>query len=204
MRLFILGANGGTGRQLIDQALEHGSEVTAFVRSPEKLGAPRQGLLVRRGDPRNVADLTAALPGHDAVLSALGPPGPGATTLLRECARSTVAAMQAAGVRRLLVVSAAVLFEDMGLIGGLMRRTLLRNVAEDSAEMERVVMASGTDWTIARPPRLTNGRLTRRYLVENGRMPRGRWWVSRADLAHFLLGELQRGAHTHQIVGMAQ
>jgi uncharacterized protein YbjT (DUF2867 family) len=85
-----------------------------------------------------------------------------------------------------------------------MRRTLLRNVARDSAEMERVVMASGLDWTIARPPRLTNGPLTRRYKVEDGRMPRGTWIVSRADVADFLLGELDQGKHMHKIVGMAR
>ncbi len=177
MRLFVLGASGGIGRQIIDQALERGDRVTAFVRSPEKLGP---------------------------VLSMLGPPGPGPTTIMREGARSTVAAMQAVGIRRLLVVSAAVLFDGAGIIVGLMRRTLLRNVAQDSAEMEHIVMASGMDWTIARPPRLTNGPLTRRYKVEDGRMPRGKWIVSRADVADFLLAELHEGKYTHKIVGMAR
>src|SRR4030081_2016471 len=115
MRLFILGATGGTGRQLIDQALTRGHQVTAFVRSPEKLKV-REGLSVQQGDPRDTAALTAALPGHDAVLSALGPPGPRRSTILSDSARSTVSAMQSAGIRRLLVVSAAILFEDMGAL----------------------------------------------------------------------------------------
>ena len=204
MRLFVLGASGGVGRQIIDQAIERGDQVTAFVRSPEKLGPQREGLTTRRGDPRDAAELAEALPGHDAVLSTLGPPGPGPTTIMREGARSTVAAMQAVGMRRLLVVSAAVLFDGAGIIVGLMRRTLLRNIAQDSAEMEHIVMASGMDWTIARPPRLTNGPLTRRYKVEDGRMPRGKWIVSRADVADFLLGELHEGKYTHKIVGMAR
>jgi putative NADH-flavin reductase len=204
MRLFVLGATGGVGRQMIDQAIKRGDQVTAFVRSPEKLGPQREGLATRRGDPRDAAELAEALPGHDAVLSMLGPPGPGPTTIMREGARSTVAAMQTVGMRRLLVVSAAVLFDGAGIIVGLMRRTLLRNVAQDSAEMERIVMASGMDWTIARPPRLTNGPLTRRYKVEDGRMPRGTWIVSRADVADFLLDELHQGKHTHKIVGMAR
>src|SRR5271154_1037493 len=99
MRLFILGATGGTGRALVDQALQRGHTVTAFVRSPGKLGPPREGLSVLEGDPRNVDELRAFLPGHDAVLSALGPPGPGPTTILRDSARSIVAAMQLTGVR---------------------------------------------------------------------------------------------------------
>ena len=159
---------------------------------------------VRQGDPRSLAGLRAALPGHDAVVSALGPPGPGRTTILRAGARSTVEAMRTGGPRRLIVVSAAVLFDDLGVLGGLLRRTLLKNVAEDSAEMERIVMASGLDWTIARPPRLTNGPLTARYRVENGHLPdrSALASISRADVAHFLLSELEHNTHTHHIVGI--
>jgi putative NADH-flavin reductase len=208
MRLFILGATGGTGRALIDQALERGHRVTAFVRSPEKLGSPREGMSVVQGDPRRVDALQAAMPGHDAVLSALGPPWPGPTTIAGDCALTTVTAMREAGVRRLLVVGVAVLFEDQGILTAILRGTLLRNVAKDSAEMERVVTASDLDWTIARPPRLTNGPLTRHYGAEDDHMPRdGRSaataTLSRADVAHFLLEELEHPAHVRRIVGLA-
>jgi len=203
LRLFVLGATGGMGRALIDQALARGHQVTAFVRSPQKLDVPREGVTVCRGDPSSVPELEAALPGHDAVLSALGPPGPGRTTIVSECAQSTVTAMQVVGVRRLLIVSAAVLFRDEGILFAVLRRTLLRNVAEDHTEMERVVMASGLNWTIVRPPRLTNGPLTKHYRVEDDRMPRPRLSLSRADVAHFLLDELDLGAHQHQMVGIA-
>ena len=117
MRLLILGATGGTGRQLTSQAVEHGHRVTAFVRSPQKLGSLRDRVTVRQGDPRSVAELQAILPGHDAVVSALGPPGAGPTTILRAAAGSTVTAMQAAGLSRLVVVSVAVLFDDLGIAG---------------------------------------------------------------------------------------
>jgi putative NADH-flavin reductase len=168
MRLLIIGATGGTGLQVTSQAAEGGHRVTAFVRSPQKLGSLRQCVAVREGDPRNIADLRATLPGHDAVISTLGPAGVGPTTILRAAAESMVAAMQAAGVRRLLVVSAAVLFDDLGLAGKILRRTLLRNVGDDSIEMERLVVASPLDWTIARPPRLTNGPRTGRYNWRTG------------------------------------
>src|ERR1700676_3294264 len=139
MRLFILGATGGTGRQLIDQALARGHHVTAFVRSPEKLRSRREGLSVQQGDSRDAAVLTAALSGHDAVLSALGPPGPRRSTILSDGARATVAAMQSTSMRRLLSVSAAILFEDMGLLAGLLRRTLLKNVVIGSGERGQIV-----------------------------------------------------------------
>ncbi len=193
-RIFVLGATGGTGRALVEQARQRGHRVTAFVRSPEKLGPAGDGLTVIRGDPRNASELRAVLPGHDAVLSALGPPGIGPTTIVADCARSTVMAMQAAGVRRLLVVGVA----------AIARRTFLRNVARDSAEMERIVRASDLDWTIARPPRLTNGPLTRTYGVAEGSMPpAARFTISRADVADFLLDELEHPAHIRRIVGLA-
>jgi putative NADH-flavin reductase len=203
MRLFILGATGGTGRQLIGQALARGHQVTAFVRSPEKLGARQQGLSVQQGDPRDAAALNVALSGHDAVLSALGPPGPRRSTILRDSALSTVSAMQSAGIRRLLIVSAAILFEDMGVLAALLRRTLLRNVVVDSGEMEQVVTASNLEWTIVRPPRLTNAPPTGRYQVADNRYPPGKRALSRADLAHFLLDELDQRIHLRQIVGQA-
>jgi putative NADH-flavin reductase len=203
MRLFILGATGGTGRQLIGQALARGHQVTAFVRSPEKLGARQQGLSVQQGDPRDAAALNVALSGHDAVLSALGPPGPRRSTILRDSARSTVSAMQSAGIRRLLIVSAAILFEDMGVLAALLRRTLLMNVVAGSGEMEQIVTASNLEWTIVRPPRLTNAPPTGRYQVADNRFPSGKRTLSRADVAHFLLDELDRRAHLRQIVGIA-
>lgn len=204
MRLLILGATGGTGRAFIRQAIEHGHAITALVRSPQKLAALADRISIRQGDPRSAADLRAVLPGHDAVVSALGPPGPGPTTILRDGARSTVEGMRATGLRRIIVVSAAVLFDDLGFLGGLLRRTLLKNVAADSAEMEHIVTASGLDWTIARPPRLTNGPLTGRYRVADERLPEQSALasISRADVAHFLLSELERSAHVHHIVGV--
>ncbi len=111
--------------------------------------------------------------------------------------------MQATGIRRLLIVSAAILFEDMGLLAALLRRTLLRNIVLGSGEMERIVIASNLDWTIVRPPRLTNGPLTERYQIADNRFPPGKRTLSRADVAHFLLDELKHGAHVRQIVGQA-
>jgi uncharacterized protein YbjT (DUF2867 family) len=112
--------------------------------------------------------------------------------------------MHAEGLRRLLVISMGALFPRAGILAALLRNTVLRNVAEDSREMERIVMASGLDWTIARPPRLTNGPLTGRYRVEDGHMPRGSISLARADVTHFLLRKVERGEHVRQIVGLAR
>jgi uncharacterized protein YbjT (DUF2867 family) len=102
-----------------------------------------------------------------------------------------------------LIVSAALLFERAGFVAWLLRKTLLRNVADDSAEMERAVMSSDLDWTIVRPPRLTNGRRSEHYAVDDDRLPAGGRAISRADVAHFLLGEVEHGEHVRRIVGIA-
>lgn len=206
MRLFILGATGGIGRQLVDQALERRHQVTAFVRSPQKLGAARDGLSVIQGDVCNADAMSAALAGHDAVLSTLGPPGPVENTITSDGARAVVAAMQTAGVRRLLVVGVAALFPDVGGFGRLLRSTLLRNIADDSAEMERIVKATHLDWTIVRPPRLTNGARTEHYGVADDHLPLGAGAnaiVSRADVAHFMLDEVEQPGHMRRVVGIA-
>ena len=206
MRLFILGATGGIGRQLVDQALERRHRVTAFVRSPQKLGAARDGLTVIQGDVHNANAMSRALTCHDAVLSALGPPGPARNTITSDSARATIAAMQSAGIDRLLVVGVAALFPDIGMFGHLLRKTLLRNIADDSAEMERMVKASGLDWTIVRPPRLTNGPRRERYGVADDHLPNGAGGnatISRADVAHFMLDELEHPTHIRRVIGIA-
>lgn len=206
MRLFILGATGGIGRQLVDQALERHHRVTAFVRSPQKLGATHDGLTVIQGDVCNADAMSRALAGHDTVLSALGPPGPARNTITSDSARSTVPAMQSAGIDRLLVVGVAALFPDIGLFGRLLRNTLLRNIADDSAEMEWIVKASPLQWTIVRPPRLTNGPRRERYGLTVDHLPNGAGanaTISRADVAHFMLDELEHPAHIRHVVGIA-
>jgi putative NADH-flavin reductase len=206
MRLFILGATGGIGRQLVDQALERHHQVTAFVRSPERLGARRDGLTALQGDVRNPDAMSTALRGHDAVLSTLGPPGPSRNTITSDSARAIVTAMQTAGMRRLVVVGVAALFPDIGMLGRVVRNTLLRNIADDSAEMERIVKATRLDWTIVRPPRLTNGPRTEHYGVAADHLPKGAGGnatISRADVAHFMLDEIERPAHVQRVVGIA-
>ena len=110
--------------------------------------------------------------------------------------------MNAAGMRRLLVVSVAFLFPESGFVGALLKNVILRANSADSQEMERVVGSSALDWTIVRPPRLTHGPRTERYRVEDGHLPRGGRVISRADVAHFMLNETEHPAHIGKIVAV--
>src|SRR5215831_779303 len=133
MRLFVIGANGRTGSQLIDLGLARGHTVTAFVRSPEKIVRRDPRLQIVRGDPHRVDELAVALAGHDAVFSALGVRAREIVrpiVLLEETAGSTVAAMSRAGVKRLVYVSAATLFPENGPLFRLFR-WLLRHQIRD-------------------------------------------------------------------------
>ena len=204
MRLFILGANGNTGTQLIDLGLARTNEVTAFVRSPEKVTHRHPLLQVVRGDPHSVNELASALPGHDVVLSALGVRPPRAFrphTLIQECAASTVAAMTRAGVKRLVLVSAAVLFPEKGLRFAFFRR-LLTHVMRDLGEAEQIVRATSLDWTIARPPRLIE-RSDESYRSTRDALPAGGFSMSFRALAAFMLDAAEHRRHLYEIVGLA-
>jgi putative NADH-flavin reductase len=203
MKLFILGATGGTGSELVGQALARGHEVTAFVRSPEKITHADDRLRILTGDPHETVQLVPALAGHDAVVSALGSRSLGHTTLLTDCARSALAAMDAARVRRLLVVSTALLFPDAGFVAAVLRRFIFFNVVRDSRAMETVVTAADVDWTIARPPRLTHGPHTGRYRFEKDHLPSCGRSISRADLAHFLLDAITNDKLLQGTVGIS-
>jgi putative NADH-flavin reductase len=205
MRIFILGANGKTGTQIVDLALARNHDVTAFVRSPGKITRRDPSLKVQSGDPHRVDQLARALPGHDVVLSALGVRPPGAFrphTLVEECAASTVAAMTRAGVRRLVLVSAAVLFPERGLRFAFFRR-LLKHIMRDLESAEQIVRATPLDWTIARPPRLID-RPDERYRTALGALPAGGFSMSFRAVAAFALDAVEQGTYVHEVVGLAR
>ena len=204
MKLFVIGATGRTGTEIVNLALARGHEVTAFVRSPQKL-RPARSLEVVRGDPLRPETIAAALPGHDAVLSAIGPPPREAmrpSTLLADCARATVEAMADSNVSRLAIVSAAVLFPEKGLYFAFFR-WLLRHHARDLYEMEDLVRASGLAWTIARPPRLTNSPDVKFRAVRDA-LPPGSRAMSFRSVAAFMLEAVERRSHLTEIVGLGR
>jgi putative NADH-flavin reductase len=204
MRLFVLGATGRTGSEIVDLALSRGHEVTAFVRSPQKL-QPVSSLNIVQGDLRDRNAFAAALTGHDAVLSAIGARPREALrpcTLMTDCASSTVDAMKAAGVTRLAIVSAAVLFPEKGLLFAFFR-WLLKHHARDLGGMERIVQMSGLEWTIARPPRLTKSRDVQLRALRSALPPGGRT-ASFRSVATFMLDAVERRSHAHEVVGLAR
>ncbi|GII05188.1 NAD(P)-dependent oxidoreductase [Planobispora takensis] len=221
MKLAIFAATGGIGRQLLDQAVAAGHDVTAVVRNPRKLPFTRARVVavdLEAADPRA---LRTALEGADAVLSGLGPRARSEAGVAERGTRAVVSAMQANEVRRLVVVSAAPIGtvpspgrprpprHDPG--DGFLVRTLayplvkaiLREHYADLARMEDLLRDSGLDWTVVRPPRLTDRPLTGAYRTAYGRNLRRGLFVSRADVAHCMLHALDRPETIKQTIGIA-
>lgn len=203
MRLFILGATGAIGQHLLRIGLERGHELTAYARSPHKIALSGERLAVVRGDLFDAGAMARALAGHDAVLSAFGPTTIWPTTLRGKFGRALAKALREGGVRRVELVSAAFLFRRIGVLGAILKPTVFRFMAPDMAEMERGIMQEDLDWTVVRPPRLTNGPFSGRYRVVDGALPASGYVISRADVADFMIREAEAPAHVRQIVGLA-
>ena len=155
MKLFILGATGKTGGVLVADAVPRGHHVTTFGRSAFS-GPYKAQILNISGNPMSEAELADALPGNDAVLSVLGTRGLRATSVLEDSSRATIAAMSQAGVRRLVILSSALLDSNIGVVNRIVSRTILRHFSSDQRAMEKVVTESDLDWTVLRPPRMTD------------------------------------------------
>ncbi len=192
MRITIFGATGKTGRHLLEQALAEGYEVTAFVRDPAKVPLQHERLTLVQGDVQDGAQVEEAIRGVDAVLSTLGQTKTSSKDMLTVAARHIVPAMQKHGVRRMVtLVGAGVPHErDRSSPGRRFMRGLMklvaRDVLEDAERHAELVRASDLEWTLVRPPRLTDGE--RRGEYRTGYMQLGpAESISRADLADFML-----------------
>jgi putative NADH-flavin reductase len=150
-------------------------------------------------DVLDPAAIGTALAGADAVISVLGPRSyRTASSIISAGTASILAAMGAAGTSRLVVVSAApVASDDHGttlpyrLLFGPLLRALLGGLYANMAAMEETIRRSGTDWTILRPPWLSDGPRTGTYRQARDANLRGGYRISRADLADAILASLQ-------------
>jgi putative NADH-flavin reductase len=163
MRITVFGASGGTGRELVEQAVTAGHEVTAVVRAAGRVTVPSGGYREFQADVMDPRAIAPAVAGRDAVISALGMRSGSKEPVVTPAAESIVAAMRTAGARRLLVITASG-YVDEPAEGFLLRsvakpivRQFLRRPFADMSTAEGIITGSGLDWTLIRPPRLTDG-----------------------------------------------
>ncbi len=221
MKLTIVAATGGVGRHLLDQAVAAGHDVTAVVRDRARLAAAPVRVVTADLVAADLAALRSAVAGADAVLSGLGARSAAEAGVAWRGTRSIVEAMQATGVRRIVVVSAA----SVGTVpsprrprppkhnpgDGFFMRHLAAPLAKaafgkqyaDLALMEDVLLDSNLNWTVVRPPRLLNTRLTGTYRTEYEQNVRAGMFISRADVAHHMLDVLDRPETIRRVTGIA-
>jgi putative NADH-flavin reductase len=208
MKLTIFGATGATGTCLTNQAIAAGHQVTAVVRDPARLTvlAHQRLRTVTIPDLTDPVAINPAVAGADAVFSAVAPPGTGPSALRRDSTLSIIKAMQKTGARRLVVISGSIV-ADQGespymryLLKPLVRRTFLRHVCADFRGAEDEIHASGLDWTIFRPPSLTDKPARGTYRTAIDRNLPHCFNISRTDLATCMLTMLEDPAAVHRHV----
>ena len=208
MRLLVFGSTGGTGRELLIQALDQDHSVTAYARDPAKIeDIQHSRLTVVRGDVLDAATVGSAVAGHEGILVTIGA-GSIRTTLREEGTRHIVEAMQSTGVKRLICQSSLGVgdsrpnlpFFTKYIIVGI----FLRHAFADHELQEAVVRRSSLDWTIVRPPHLKDGPRTGVYRHGFSRTDkRIKSWISRADVADFMLKQLLDDTYLHQAPGVS-
>jgi uncharacterized protein YbjT (DUF2867 family) len=208
-RVLIVGATGGTGRELVSQALERGHEVTAFVRNPAALPIEHPRLRVVRGDVLDPASVEAAVRSQDAVLIALGhrryfPP----SRILSDGTRNVLKAMERHGTRRFVCETSLGIGDSafrMGLYYTLfVIPIVLPFYYWDKARQERAIAASPVPWVIVRPVVLRNG--ARRGVRRHGPGVGSFLWtpmIARADVAAFMLDQLTSDAYVGSAPGVS-
>jgi putative NADH-flavin reductase len=207
-RILVVGATGGTGRQLVAQALDRGYDVTALVRDPSALSVEHPRLRVVRGDVLDYPSVEAAVRGQDAVLSALGhkrffQP----SRILSEGTRNILRGMETQGVPRFVCETALGIGNTAGRMGLYYTFIVLPFVLPfyfwDKTRQERLIAASAVQWIIVRPGALTNG--PKRGRCRHGRTIGSFLWtvrISRADVAEFMLNQLTDNSYLRAAAGV--
>ena len=209
-KLLVIGATRGTGLHVVRRAIAAGHTVTALARDPARIDLRHERLRVLRGDVLDPASLAPAMMDRDAVISTLGvTTREKPITLYSEGMRNIIQAMRAARVQRLIAQSAGPLSIDGGdtalmrLVLKPLLRTLLKQGYADLARMEEEMRESDLDWTIVRPPRLTDKPPTGRYRIAVNNSVRRGYSIARADLAGAILTLLNDPTAIHTTIGIA-
>jgi putative NADH-flavin reductase len=210
VKLFVLGATGATGREVVRQAIGAGHRLTAYGRRAGDLPVDETALTIVTGDVTDVEALAVALPQHDAVISTLGVPrGPRTlrnNTLIATSTRALVSAADRAGVRRVVILSAFGVgdsYPKASLFARFLYRTVVADIFRDKQQGESTLRASDLDWTLAYPVTLNKKRATGSYLaipLEATADVPGFPVLPRADLADFLIRAAGDDTYVRQVV----
>ncbi|MCU4653963.1 SDR family oxidoreductase [Roseibacterium sp. SDUM158016] len=208
MNVIVFGATGTVGKLAVSELLASGHAVTAFARHPERLGLDHPQLSHHAGDALDAADVSAAVKGQDAVLVVLGAGMSRRSRIRSDGTLNVIRAMQAHGPRRLIVQSTLGARDSWNTLNFWWKRVmfgaLLAPVFRDHELQERLVEASGLDWTIVRPGAFTDAATKRPVIEDVPNTARGLdLKIRRADLARFLCRQVADRTYLHRAVGLS-
>ena len=211
MNIVVFGPTGGTGMEVVAQALAAGHAVTAVARRPEAVTTKHPNLRAVKGDVLEPATLTKVLEGADAVVSALGShSGRQPTDVYSRGMKNIHEAMNAAGVRRVVALSAVPVSrpEEKGFVDRYIAHPLLglffKGSYDDLRRMEADLReAQDIQWTVLRPPRLTNKPATGQYRMAVESQLKRAEDISRADLAAAMLKVIDDQSLFHKVAVVA-
>lgn len=203
LKILVVGGTSGIGRQVVERGLARGHTMTALARRPQRLNLDDERLRVVQGDILNPASMITALSGHDAVVVTVSvPPGFEPVTMFSEGIRNVLRAASAAAAVRVIAVTGIGAGDSRGHGGFYHDRialgSYLRSMYEDKTREEALVRESGTDWTIVRPGFLTDGDALARYRVFVSLDGVTSGSISRADVGHFIIAEIESPRHRRE------
>lgn len=207
MKIAIFGATGGTGKELIKQALEKGYEITALVRDPQKLSFNDKRVNIIKGDVLDKDDVLKTIQGNDAVLVALGVKPPSKARVVGPGTKNIIESMETHNIKRLIVESAMFMDDTVrknSFLISLLTKTFMKGIYADKLVQEATVRESGLEWVIVRPVGLANGHKTETYRFGENLKLKGLFpMVSRADVADFMLKQLNSNTNLNKTVLVA-
>jgi putative NADH-flavin reductase len=203
MKIAIFGASGATGTLLTQRCLAGGHNVKALLRTPERFPL-RDRVHVIQGSPFDIALVRQTIEGADAVLSALGAKSLKKEDVLERAVPQIITAMQeslsqAKPVRRIIVLgSAGALATSLDkqpawrrwIVQNIVYNTFLKwPVASQISQWDNL-SHSNLDWTMVMPPMLTNAPARGSYRIDGAALPRNGSRISRADVADFMMQQI--------------
>lgn len=209
MKIAVLGANGGTGVELLKQGLECGHEMVALVRRPESIELRHARLAVRQVNAHDARSIAEGILGAGVVVSSIGGGGlmssRKAAGVLSSTAGPIIDAVRQETIARLVVISSVGVVDDPHeeFVYRHVIKRILAPYYVDMANMEKMFAASGLSVTLVRPPFLTDKPMTGKYRVETDNVVTKGYRLSRADLAHFILDEISANRFAGKAVGVA-
>lgn len=211
MNIVLFGATGGTGKQVLLQALEQGHTVTAVVRSPSKITITDQHLHVVKGDVLNISSFKNALQKQDAVICCLGAPANKAGKLRSQGTKNIIETMNQAGVQRFICQSSLGFADSTEVLNNtsfVFKRIIvpfvLKATFREHHLQETIIKQSNLHWTIVRPGSLTNGKRTGNYQYGFAYTnPSVKVKIARADVAELMLHQLTNPEKVNSVIGVS-